>query len=125
LRRSNSFVEAVVARLMPLGEARARAMFGGWGIYLDAVMIGLVAGDRLYLKTDAANWRDFETAGMGPFTYLGAMGRVTTSYWEAPPELLAQPDRLHAWAAQALAAAQRSRAAKQSRRARARTAALG
>jgi len=36
-----------------LGRPSARAMFGGHGLYLDALMVGLVADDVLYLKTDA------------------------------------------------------------------------
>jgi len=33
-----------------LGPIRARKMFGGYGIYHDGVMFGLVADDTLYLK---------------------------------------------------------------------------
>ena len=34
----------VVDQLSPLGTASVRAMFGGFGIYLDGMIMGLVVG---------------------------------------------------------------------------------
>lgn len=115
LHKKNLFVDQVVARLMPVGDARARAMFGGWGVYLDGTIMGIIVDERLYLKVDGDNRGDFAEAGMTPFTYVGANGPVAMSYWEIPPEVLAEPDRLAQWAAKAHAAARRARANKRPR----------
>jgi hypothetical protein len=38
--------------LAPLGEVRAKRMFGGYGLYVDDVFIAIVSGDALYMKVD-------------------------------------------------------------------------
>ena len=55
--------------LAPLGAVRARRMFGGHGLYVDALFIALIADDRLYLKADADSRPLFERAGCAPFAY--------------------------------------------------------
>jgi DNA transformation protein len=101
-------LEAVVA---PLGEFRTRAMFGGHGLYLDGLMFGLIAYDRLYLKIDAMNRARFAAAKSKPFSYE-ARGRpvVITSYWLCPPAAL-KDGSLGDWVETARAAARRKKAA--------------
>lgn len=48
----NEFVEYLLELLEPSGGVRAKAMFGGFGIYRDNLMFGLVADDILYFKVD-------------------------------------------------------------------------
>ena len=50
MARQSEFVTYLLEQLAPLGEVRARAMFGGYGIYLGERMFALVAEDTLYLK---------------------------------------------------------------------------
>lgn len=47
------------------GPISARKMFGGYGIYHQGLMFGLVADDTLYLKADAENVGVFSQAGTG------------------------------------------------------------
>jgi len=103
------FVTRCLALLMPLGPVRARAMFGGWGLYLDAVMFALIAGEQLYLKVDATSRERFAAAGSEPFTYRGRGKPIEMSYWRAPEGSLDGPDGLLPWAELALAAAQGAR----------------
>ena len=51
----SDFVDFLLEGLQPLGAVSARRMFGGYGIYCEGVMFGLVADDALYLKVDATN----------------------------------------------------------------------
>ena len=44
-------------------------MFGGYGLYLDGLMIGVVIDDGLYLKADEPTRAHFEAAGCAPFVY--------------------------------------------------------
>ncbi len=85
---------------------RARAMFGGWGLFLDDVMFGLIARERLYLKVDAETEPRFAAAGAEAFTYLRRGKRVAWSYWEAP----FGGGALLPWAELGLDAARRARA---------------
>jgi DNA transformation protein len=109
---SRALAEFLIEHLAPLGHATSRAMFGGFSIYLDGVILAIVADDAAYLKTDATNRPDFEAAGSEPFTYEGASGIVAMSYWEIPAEVLEEPDELRAWAMKARAASVRARGAE-------------
>lgn len=47
----------------------ARAMFGGWGIYLDKVIVGIIAEGELYLKADPQTVIKYKKLGCYPFSY--------------------------------------------------------
>lgn len=103
----------------PYGSPAVRRMFGGQGIYLDGVMVALVADGVLYLKSDAQTAADFDAAALVPFTYVGTDGRRTVmSYRRAPPAALDDPDEMRPWVELARAAARRAAAAKTGGRAR-------
>lgn len=97
-----------------LGRPSARAMFGGHGLYLGERMVGLVAADVLYLKTDAKTRPEFEAAGSRPFEYQSSAREkpAVMSYWEAPADALEDVDALRHWLELAHAAAARAAAAK-------------
>ena len=99
-----------------LGDARGRPMFGGYGVYLDGLIIGLIAFDSFYLKVDDENRPDFEAAGSSPFSYDTKSGTNTIStYWEVPADVLEDSEQLRAWALKSLAVARRA-GAKAARR---------
>lgn len=83
-----------------------RRMFGGAGIYADAVMFALIADDVIYLKAGESNEADFLAEDLPPFTYETGNGkRAIMSYRRMPDRLYDDPDELAQWAARALAAA--------------------
>lgn len=104
----STFVDAVLGRLLPLGPVHARAMFGGWGLFLDDAMFGLIAGGRLYFKVDAETEQQFAAAGAKAFTYSRHGKQVAMSYWDAPSDT-SEPSALLPWAELGLAAARRAR----------------
>lgn len=102
------FIEYLRELFSPSAQFDARRMFGGWGLYLDGLMCGLVAGGQLYLKTDASTRAQFEAAGSAPFVYTGQKQPVTMSYWSAPEAALDSSESMQAWARLALQAARSS-----------------
>lgn len=110
MARQNSYVEYTLELLEPLGPVQARAMFGGWGVYLGGRMFGLIIEERLYLKTDELTRPRFEAAGGEPFVYDAGKGRkpVTLSYWTPPPDAADDALALLPWARRAVEAAQRA-----------------
>jgi len=110
MARTNSYVEYTLELLEALGPVRARAMFGGWGLYQGGRMFGLIDEDRLYLKTDATTRATFESAGGEPFVYDAGNGRkpVTMSYWTPPPDAADDAHALLPWARRAVDAALRA-----------------
>ena len=89
------------------GPIHTRRMFGGHGVWHQGLMIGLVAGDALYLKVDEETRGRFEARGLGPFEYSRKGKPVALSYHRAPEEMLESPEDAVAWARLAYAAALR------------------
>jgi len=114
MARSEEFVRHVLDLMAPLGAVRARAMFGGHGIYLGEIFFAIVVDDRLYFKTDVVSRAGYEKSGMGPFTYVARGRRVELSYHEAPPDVLESAGIMRRHALEALDTARRSKRKKAS-----------
>lgn len=97
----------VIEQLREAGAVSGRSMFGGYGIYLDGVIFGLIADDIFYLKVDDSNRPDFEAAGMGPFRPFKDSSEVM-QYYEVPADVLENPQQLAVWAHRATTVSRRS-----------------
>lgn len=122
MSKDRTFVDRMLGLLMPLGPVRARAMFGGWGVYMDDTMFGLIADDELFLKVDGETEARFAAAGAEPFVYSRGGDSITMSYRKAPDGSLSDPGALLPWAELALAAAKRARKGKKSKSSKRQTA---
>lgn len=98
------------------GAVSARRMFGGYGLYHEGRMFGLVVDDTLYLKADAESVGEFEACGLGPFEYVREGKAVRLSYYRAPDDMLEDRELAALWARRAFAAALRSGSGKPKRR---------
>ncbi len=98
----DSFKEFVLDQLRALPELRAKAMFGGYGLYSGARFFAILAEGQLYFKVDAAGRAAFIERGMKPFTYGRANKLMTMSYYEVPAEVLENPVMAVAWAQQSI-----------------------
>ena len=101
------FVRLVLELLAPVGEVRARAMFGGFGIYQRETIFAIVVDDTLYFKTDAATGRKFSKLGLGPFTYVARGRTVALHYHEAPPDVFESAEVMRSYALEAIGVARR------------------
>ena len=108
---SDGFIEYTVDQLSCIGEVNVRKMFGGAGIYFEGIFFALIADDTLYFKVDDTNRDEYEAAGMGPFVPFPDKPMVM-QYYEVPPEVLDEPDRLRAWAQKAIDVAIRKKSNK-------------
>jgi DNA transformation protein len=104
----------------PFRPVTIRRMFSGAGIFADGLMFGLIVREVIYLKADDTNAADFEAEGSAPLSYT--RGRKTgrprehaLPYWRLPERLYDDPEELAAWAARALAAAERKKFAAKAR----------
>ncbi|HET6629374.1 MAG TPA: TfoX/Sxy family protein [Woeseiaceae bacterium] len=93
----NEFVEHVLEMLEHCGTIRARRMFGGYGLYCDDLIFGLISGDVLYLKTDAESVGLFEERGLAAFVYVKKGEPTKTSYYSAPEEFFEDPEAAAEW----------------------------
>lgn len=111
MRSSESFREFVLEQLAGVRGIRARAMFGGVGLYADEVFFGIIAADTLYFKVDDTNRRDFELAASHAFKPYDDKP-MTMPYYNVPADVLEDRDTLARWAARAVAIAVRSKTKK-------------
>jgi DNA transformation protein len=112
MTKADPFRDHVHDLLVPLGDVRIRAMFGGYGIYAGDAMFGLIVDDTLYLKVDAQNEQRFVDAKLERFTYHSPKGPMSMGYRQAPEEGLDDGEVLRAWAETAIGAALRAKKAK-------------
>ena len=110
MARPSEFVQFVLELMAPAGNVRARAMFGGHGIYREDIMFAIIVDDRLYFKADSATYRKFTKRNLNQFTYVARGKTVTMQYYEAPPEVFESPVAMRSYALQAIASALRTRA---------------
>jgi len=98
--------------LEQLGRAtpaiRAKAMFGGVGVYSNEYFFALLDDDILYLKADDVTRAQFESNGMAPFKPFGDDGE-SMSYYAVAGDVLEDLDALQSWVDLAIDAAKRKR----------------
>jgi DNA transformation protein len=101
-----SFKDWSLDQLSELGDITVQPMFGGHGIYWRDVIFGILFGGRLYFKVDDQSKGDYVSRGMPPFRPNER--QTLTSYYEVPPEILADREALLTWAKEAIRAGQLS-----------------
>ncbi|WP_111496368.1 MULTISPECIES: TfoX/Sxy family protein [Marinobacter] len=109
------FTRFVLELMQSVGPVTHRRMFGGAGLFLEGLMIGLIADRALYFKVDSETEAAFVEAGLMPFTYQRAGRDVALSYREAPEEVFDDIDAMRDWGGRAWSAAIRSAARKRRR----------
>ena len=99
-KKANPFIDWLLLDVFyHLPEVRVRAMFGGYGIYSKGRIFGIIVENKLYLKVDETNKKDFEKAGSKPFQYTKGDGvGVSMNYWQIPDEILEHPEQAQIWA---------------------------
>ena len=107
----STFVDYVVNDLLSEVEGvRARAMFGGHGIYKNDRIFAIIVDDELYYKVGDSNRRDYEKLGSEPFKYTAKNRRkpVTMSYWRVPAEVMDDLQVLEEWTDKAMQVARKA-----------------
>lgn len=103
------YSDHIVDVLSDWAPVRARAMFGGFGLYRDDVIFALIADDDLYFKVDDTNRDDYERAGSAPFSYEMRGKPASMPYWRVPEEVIEDAEMLGQWATKAHAVGVRTR----------------
>lgn len=76
----------------------SKAMFGGYGIYLEGLIVAIIADGKLWGKVGDTNKEDYQRHGSQPFVYSGKNGKsMTMSYWEIPADVLEDRFLLQEW----------------------------
>lgn len=113
MRVSNGFRDFVLDQLSRVRQLRAKAMFGGVGLYSDDTFFGILASDVLYFKVDDTNRTQYEKAGSTPFKPYPDRS-MTMPYYDVPAAVVEDVATLTDWARQSVAVARATK--KPSRR---------
>jgi DNA transformation protein and related proteins len=115
----SGLVTHLLELLEPMRGVRGKKMFGGYGIFRDDLMFGLVAEDTLYFKVDATTIDAYIERGLEPFVYIAPGDKkMTMSYYQVPEEALDNSEEMMLWAEQAFQVALRAQAAKPKKKAK-------
>ena len=111
-----SLAEHVLDLLGNENSYSAKRMFGGYGLFKDDLMFGIISDGNLYLKSDDQNRERFTSIGLPPFRYQRKGKTVSLSYYQAPAEALDTREAIQVWVRSAIAAAQRNEKKKKTSR---------
>jgi len=89
------FEDRVHDRLSALGEVTSRPMFGGLGFYWGETIFRIQFRDRLYFKVNNQSRGEYLAKGLEPFRPNER--QTLKSYYEVPPDVLADPEALRSW----------------------------
>jgi DNA transformation protein len=113
MKDSQSYLTRISDALAPVGAIRIKAMFGGYGVYREDVIFGLIADEILYFKVGKENIEDYKSIGSEPFTYIKSEGKpYVMSYWKIPDSILNNPETLIDWAEKSIQISLKSRKSK-------------
>ena len=108
MQAMSEFVQFVMETLDGFGPIRVRRMFGGYGVYRQDLMFGLIDDDVLYLKADRESALFFRERGLAQFEYMRKGKPTRLSYFAAPEEIFDDPEEAVLWASRAYEAAVRA-----------------
>jgi DNA transformation protein and related proteins len=94
---SREFLDLVLEKLAPLGAVTGKSMFGGFGVFHEAEMFGLISNDVLYLKADDSNREDYTSRGSNQYKPM--------PYFRVPDDVFEDAEELRTWAQKSAAIA--------------------
>jgi len=70
-----------------IGPVEIRAMFGAYGVFVHKVMLALYSDGKLHLRTSFSLKKEFELAGLKPYTVKRGDHSYLMHYYTIGPEL--------------------------------------
>ncbi len=94
----------------------SRAMFGGWAIYRNGSVFGIIADGELYFKVDGGNRAEFERMGSRPFVYTKGGKPVAMAYWLVPDDVMEDREKLRELMEKSVAASRKNSGKRSAKR---------
>ena len=110
------YVARIADLLQFFWPVESKPLFGDFGVFLEGLMFGLIAGNELYLKVDVQNRQDYKDLGLQAFSFRKNGKQFKMSYYQPPQEAMEDAERLSAWASRSYGAAMRAAAKKGGKR---------
>ncbi len=104
---SEEYRDYIEDQLGVIGGVNFKKMFGGFGIFKDGMMFGMISpGDIFRMRVDEQNQSNYEKAGMKQFP--SHHGKKGMPYWDVPSQVLETTDELKSWAQKSIDVALRA-----------------
>jgi DNA transformation protein and related proteins len=87
---TKAFLDLVLEKLASLGTVTGKSMFGGFGVFHDGEMFGLISNDVLYLKADDSNRQDYTSRESNQYKPM--------PYFRVPDDVFEDSEELRTWA---------------------------
>ncbi|WP_374317643.1 TfoX/Sxy family DNA transformation protein [Aquabacterium sp.] len=110
--RQQALANHAVELMSGFADVQSKAMFGGFGLFLDGLMFALIIEDRLYFKVDDESEPLFAALNLPRFTYVSAGRPGSLRYRAAPAEAYDDPGHMVLWARRGFDCALRQQQAK-------------
>ena len=72
-------------------------MFGGYSLYKNGMIFGLISDQELYFKADLDTAKFFQAAGSEQFAYESRGKKIKMCYWKVTAEVLENQELLRKW----------------------------
>jgi DNA transformation protein len=99
-KQDESFKDLVLDQLQYLVDVEARRMFGGYGLYQDETIFGIIHRGKLFFKIDESTVGAYRKFKMKPFRPNAK--QTLKSYYQVPQDVVEDMDILCKWAVQAV-----------------------
>ncbi len=90
----SEYITYLLDELSPIGNLHTRKMFGGYGLFYHATMIGIISDDELYLKGTTAALAVFTANHCQRFGYLRGDKYIYLNYYSLPVDALDDTETL-------------------------------
>ena len=102
-KKGTDFCEEIMPRLSTLRKVTSKKQFGGYGIFKDRMMFGIISSKaELFFKTDDAT--------ISPYHKVKSPQHGKMPYYRVPTFVLADDEKLIQWAREAINVAKRQKA---------------
>lgn len=102
---SSDYLQYVLEQLARLPRVSSRRMFGGIGLYSDAVFFGIIDNDTLFFKVNDSTRERYVERGSQAFRPYKDRPEVSMNYFQVPADVLEDADELVPWARESVLAA--------------------
>lgn len=107
-----AFVADIVDMLSGFGPVTSRAMFGGFCLFHQGIVFGIIDDGVVYFKVDDTNRPDYQAAGSHLFTYSSKDGKtMEMPYWTVPDDVIEHSPTFCQWAKKAFTVAMNAKLA--------------
>ena len=103
----DEFLGQVISLLTPLEGISSKSMFGGYGIFHEGAMFGIIKGNGLFFKVGDSNRPDYEKAGSKQYKPM--------PYYQIPDDVQNNTETLLDWARDSIQVAHEPSAKKKKR----------